>query len=123
MMMSVVMSLFLSVVMSVIVVMIMIVMVVVIVMMVLVIVMMLVPRLFRVRPLERPAVLEDTEAGPLEAAARGLADLDRDSGEAEPGDDVGEDLDRHAEVQTGAEEHVSRDAAAAIQVIVSHGGA
>jgi hypothetical protein len=81
------------------------------------------PRLFRVRPLERPAVLKNPEAGPLEAAARGFADLDRDPGEAEPGHDVGEDLDRHAEVQTGAEEHVAGDAAAAIQVVVGHGGA
>jgi len=110
--MSVVMvSVFLSVVMSVIVMMIMIVMM-----------MMLVPRLFRIRALERFTVLKNPEAGPLEAAARGLARLDRDSGEPEPGDDVGEDLDRQAEVETGAEEHVAGDAAAAIQVVVGHGG-
>jgi hypothetical protein len=122
---SMVMSMVMSVVMSVFVVMPMIVVMIMIVVvpMIVVMVMLVVPHLFRVRPLERPAVLEDAEPGPLEAAARSLADLDRDPGEAEPGDDVGEDLDRHAEVQTGTEEHVPGDAAAAIQVVVGHGGA
>src|SRR4029077_20456923 len=76
----------------------------------------------RVRPLDRPAVFEDAEAGPHEAAARGFAALDGDVRKAEPGDDVSEGFDRHSEVEAGAEEHVASDAAAAIQVVVGHGG-
>ncbi len=68
--------------------------------------------LLRVRPLDRFAVEQHAEAGAGEAAAARLARLDRDPGETEPGHRVLEHLERHAEVQAGAEEHVAGEAAA-----------
>ena len=90
-------------------------------MVVVVVVMMIVTMLLRVRPFDRPAVLENAEAGAREPAALRLAALDRNSREAEPGHHVREHLGGHPQIQAGAEEHVPGDAAAAIQVVGRHG--
>ena len=74
-----------------------------------------------VRSLHGPSVHEDAEAGPHEAAAGGLAALDRDAREAQPGHDVGKYFKRHSEIQTRPEKHVAGDAATAIQVVGRHG--
>ena len=94
-------------------------MIVVVLMLVSVVVIMAV--LLRVRSFQRPALHEDAKAGPRETAAGGLAALDRDSRQAQPGHDVGEHVEGHPQIEAGTEEHVAGDAAAAIQVVARHG--
>lgn len=96
-------------------------MIVIVIVVMVIIVMMVVTMLLRVRSLDRPAVLEDAEAGARESAALGLAALDRDPREAEPDHHVRKHLGGHPQIQAGAEEHVPGDAAAAIQVVGRHG--
>ena len=76
------------------------------------------PHLLRVPPLDRPTVFEHAKPGAGDPAPLRLAGLDGDSGQPEPGHGIGEDIERHAKIQTGAEKHVSGDAAAAVQVVV-----
>ena len=77
-------------------------------------------RLLGVRPFQRPAVEEDAETGPRDAAARRLAPLEGAARAAAPGDGLGEQLERHAEIaeiEAGPEEHVARQAAGTVEVV------
>src|SRR5262249_36163165 len=78
-------------------------------------------QLFRVRSLERAAVQEHAEAGAGEAAAPRLARLHSDAWQPEPGDRIRHHVERHAEVEAGAEEHIASDAARAVEMIAGHG--
>lgn len=71
---------------------------------------------------DRTPVEEDAEAGAGEAAAHGFAALHRHPRKTEPSDRVRDHVEGHAKVQAGPEEHVSREAARAVEVVVRHGG-
>src|SRR6185369_2795758 len=78
-------------------------------------------RLVGVRPFDRPAAFEDPETGAGHAAPQRLAALDGNAGQTEPGDGFSEQIERHAEIETGAEKHVAGKAARAIKMVVRHG--
>lgn len=95
--------------------------VVVMVMIVIVVMVMMMPGFFRVGALHGTAFRKHAETGSGHAAPGGFPALDRNAGQAEPGHGFGKDFQGQSQVQAGAQEHVSGDAAAAIQVVVGHG--
>src|SRR5262245_34459736 len=74
--------------------------------------------LLRVGPLHRTAVHEHPEADARKAAAARPAAFDRHSRKTEPCDRLRDHVERHSQVQAGAEEHVSREPARAVEVVV-----
>jgi len=84
-------------------------------------VLVLAPGLVRVGTLDRPAFEKHTKPGAGQAATGRLAALHRNPGQAEACDRVDEDIQGHAQIQTGPEKHVSGEAARAVEVIVRHG--
>ena len=87
-----------------------------------IVMMMIVAELLRVRSFDGTALHQDAESSSHEAATGGLAAFYRYSWEAQTGHRFREHLERHSQVQAGAEKHVAGDAAAAVQVVDRHGG-
>src|SRR5688500_3612150 len=71
--------------------------------------------------LDRAAVAKHAETGAGEAAAHGFAALHRHPRKTEPRDRARDHAGRPAQIQAVPEEHVSREAARTVEVIVRHG--
>ncbi len=77
--------------------------------------------LLGVGALDRPAFQGDAKAGAHEAAAHRPPALHSHVREPQTGHGVLEHLDRHAEVEAGAQEHVPGNAARTIQMVAAGG--
>lgn len=74
-----------------------------------------------IRPFDRNTPFEDTETRADDAAAPSVADLESDVVESQPRDDLLEQLERHADLQAGAQEHVSGNARDAVEQEIAAG--